>query len=51
MITTVDGETQSTGQIEKYEIETIVVGMPFLLNGDKAERAKKTEKFIQQEWE
>ena len=32
--------------MEKYEIETIVVGMPFLLNGDKAERAKKTEKFI-----
>ena len=31
---------------EIYEIETIVVGMPFLLNGDKAERAKKTEKFI-----
>lgn len=29
-----------------YEIETIVVGMPFLLNGDKAERAEKTEKFI-----
>ena len=32
--------------MEKYEIETIVVGMPFLLNGDKAERATKTEKFI-----
>ena len=32
--------------LEKYEIDTIVVGMPFLLNGDKAERAKKTEKFI-----
>ena len=32
--------------MEKYEIETIVVGMPFLLNGDKAERAKKTEQFI-----
>ncbi len=29
-----------------YEIDTIVVGMPFLLNGDKSERAKKTEKFI-----
>ena len=32
--------------LQKYEIETIVVGMPFLLNGDKAERANKTEKFI-----
>ena len=32
--------------IEKYNIETIVVGMPFLLNGDKAERAEITEKFI-----
>ena len=29
-----------------YEIDTIVVGMPYLLNGDKAERAEKTEKFI-----
>ena len=32
--------------MEKFEIDTIVVGMPFLLNGDKAERAQKTEKFI-----
>ena len=30
----------------KYQISTIVVGMPYLLNGDKAERAEKTEKFI-----
>ena len=29
-----------------YEIDTIVVGMPFMLSGDKAERAIKTEKFI-----
>ena len=29
-----------------YEIETIVVGMPFMLSGDKSERAIKTEKFI-----
>ena len=29
-----------------YEIDTIVIGMPFLLNGDKADRAQKTEKFI-----
>ena len=32
--------------LQEYEISTIVVGMPFLLNGDKAERAKKTELFI-----
>ena len=32
--------------LEKYQIDTIVVGMPYLLNGDKAERAQKTEKFI-----
>ena len=32
--------------LQQYEIDTIVVGMPFLLNGDKAERAKKTESFI-----
>ena len=30
----------------KYEIETIVVGMPYLLNGDKSKRAELTEKFI-----
>ena len=29
-----------------YEIDTIVVGMPFMLSGDKAERANKTERFI-----
>ena len=32
--------------LEKYEIDTIVVGMPFMLDGRKAERAEKTEKFI-----
>ncbi len=32
--------------IEQYEISTIVVGMPYMLNGEKADRAKKTEKFI-----
>ena len=32
--------------LEQYEFDTIVVGMPYLLNGDKAERAQKTEKFI-----
>ena len=32
--------------IEQYNIETIVVGMPILLNGDKSKRAEITEKFI-----
>lgn len=32
--------------IEEFNIDTIVVGMPFLLNGDKAKRAESTEKFI-----
>ena len=32
--------------IEQYNIETIVVGMPILLNGDKSKRAETTEKFI-----
>ena len=32
--------------LHQYEIDTIIVGMPFMLNGDKADRAKKTEMFI-----
>ena len=32
--------------LEKYEIDTIVVGMPFNMNGTKTERAEKTERFI-----
>ena len=32
--------------LEKYDIETIVVGMPFNMNGTKSERAEITEKFI-----
>ena len=32
--------------LQQYEIETIVVGMPLLLNGDKSKRAETTEKFI-----
>lgn len=32
--------------IKEFDIETIVVGMPKLLNGDKATRAEITEKFI-----
>ena len=32
--------------ISQYNIDTIVVGMPLLLNGDKSQRAEITEKFI-----
>ena len=32
--------------MEQYSIDTIVVGMPFHMNGDKSTRAEKTEKFI-----
>ncbi len=32
--------------LEKYEIDTIVVGMPLNMNGTKSERAEITEKFI-----
>ena len=32
--------------LQQYDIDTIIVGMPFMLNGDKADRAKKTEMFI-----
>ena len=32
--------------LEKYDIDTIVVGMPYMLSGEKAERAKKTEEFM-----
>lgn len=32
--------------IKEFPIDTIVVGMPMLLNGDKSTRAKITEKFI-----
>ena len=32
--------------LEQYEVETIVVGMPLLLNGDKSKRAEITENFI-----
>lgn len=33
--------------INEYEVDTIVIGMPYKLNGDKAERVEITEKFIQ----
>ena len=32
--------------LEKYDVETIVVGMPLNMNGTMSERAKVTEKFI-----
>ena len=32
--------------LEIYEINTIVVGMPYNMNGTKSERAELTEKFI-----
>ena len=32
--------------LTEYNVETIVVGMPLLLNGDKSKRAEITEKFI-----
>lgn len=32
--------------LEKYEVDTFVVGMPLNMNGTKSERAEKTEKFI-----
>lgn len=32
--------------LSEYEVDTIVVGMPFNMNGTKTERAEKTEKFL-----
>lgn len=32
--------------LQKYEVETIIVGMPFNMNGTKTQRAEVTEKFI-----
>ena len=32
--------------LEKYEVDTIVIGMPYHMNGTKSERAELTEKFI-----
>lgn len=32
--------------LEQYEISTIVIGMPFNMDGSKTERAEITEKFI-----
>ena len=32
--------------INEYKVDTIVIGIPLLLNGDKSERTITTEKFI-----
>ena len=32
--------------LEKYEIDTIILGMPFSLNGTKSPRTEKTEQFL-----
>ena len=32
--------------MEKYDIDTIVIGMPYNMNGTKSERVELTEKFI-----
>lgn len=32
--------------LNQYEIDTLVIGMPINMNGSKAERVEKTEKFI-----
>lgn len=33
--------------VKSYEIDTFVIGIPYKLNGDAADRVKITEKFIQ----
>lgn len=33
--------------LEKYEIDTFVIGMPYKLNGDSSDRVEVTGKFIQ----
>ena len=33
--------------VAQYEIDTFVIGIPYKLNGDKADRVEITEKFIQ----
>ena len=32
--------------VSKYEVDTFVIGIPYKLNGDKADRVEVTEKFI-----
>ena len=32
--------------VQEYEIDTFVIGIPYKLNGDEAERVEITEKFI-----
>ena len=33
--------------VNEYEIDTFVIGIPYKLNGDEADRVEVTEKFIQ----
>ena len=33
--------------IKNYEVDTIVIGMPFHMNGTSSDRVEKTKKFIQ----
>ena len=33
--------------VESYEVDTFVIGIPYKLNGDSADRVEVTEKFIQ----
>ena len=33
--------------VTEYEIDTFVIGIPYKLNGDEADRVEITEKFIQ----
>ena len=33
--------------VNQYEVDTFVVGIPYKLNGDEADRVEVTEKFIQ----
>ena len=33
--------------LQQYDVDTMVVGMPFNMDGTKSERTKKTEEFIQ----
>ena len=33
--------------VNEYEVDTFVIGIPYKLNGDEADRVEITEKFIQ----
>ena len=32
--------------LNEYEIDTFIIGMPYMLNGDSGDRVKKTQEFI-----